>query len=235
MYQANFTQYILGLVIFASFITAIIEAQALPLEESQMASNLKIMEYVFTVTFAVELAFNAFGSWFTPFITDPWNVFDSIVVFISIVGIIIPSLPAVNVLRLVRVFKMVRLFRKLTSLRILTNALSSSVVPVIYAMLILVLVTAIYAVIATDLFHEYDDSFSSFSASLFTLFQVLVCVCVYVCVCVCVCVCACVCACVRACVCAWVRMTCMYACMHVYTYFTDMYRNSCNICTGTPC
>ena len=149
MYQANFTQYILGLVIFASFITAI----------------------------TVELAFNAFGSWFTPFITDPWNVFDSIVVFISIVGIIIPSLPAVNVLRLVRVFKMVRLFRKLTSLRILTNALSSSVVPVIYAMLILVLVTAIYAVIATDLFHEYDDSFSSFSASLFTLFQVLVCVC----------------------------------------------------------
>ena len=59
------------------------------------------------------------------------------------------DLPAVNALRLVRVFKMVRLFRKLTSLRILINALASSVVPVLYSFSILVLVISIYAILAT--------------------------------------------------------------------------------------
>ena len=52
--------------------------------------------------------------------------------------------------------KMVRLFRQATSLRILINALSSSVVPVLYSFLILLLVASVYAVIASDLFGAYD-------------------------------------------------------------------------------
>ena len=88
-------------------------------------------------------------------------------------------MPTVNVLRLIRVFKMVRLFRKLTALRVLINALSSSVVPVLYSFVILILISSIYSVLATDLFRpqgEYNSEtsfmFSTFSSSLFTLFQV---------------------------------------------------------------
>ena len=72
-------------------------------------------------------------------------------------------MPAVNVLRLIRVFKMVRLFRKLTALRVLINALSSSVVPVLYSFVILILISSIYSVLATDLFRprgEYDTETS---------------------------------------------------------------------------
>ena len=92
---------------------------------------------------------------------------------------IVQGMPAVNVLRLIRVFKMVRLFRKLTALRVLINALSSSVVPVLYSFVILILISSIYSVLATDLFRpqgEYKSEtsfmFSTFSSSLFTLFQV---------------------------------------------------------------
>ena len=88
-------------------------------------------------------------------------------------------MPAVNVLRLIRVFKMVRLFRRLMALRELINALSSSVVPVLYSFVILILISSIYSVLATDLFRpqgEYKSEtsfmFSTFSSSLFTLFQV---------------------------------------------------------------
>ena len=49
-------------------------------------ADLYAMELVFTIIFAVELAINLFGSWFWPFVSDGWNVFDSIVVVISIVG-----------------------------------------------------------------------------------------------------------------------------------------------------
>lgn len=70
------------------------------------------------------------------------------------------TLPAVNVLRLIRVFKMVRLFRKLTALRILINALSSSIVPVLYSFTILILVTSLYAIISTEMFASKDfDNF----------------------------------------------------------------------------
>ena len=61
---------------------------------------------------------------------DGWNVFDSVVVLISIVGLVVPSLPAVNIMRLIRVFKMLRLLRNLTSLRIQINALTRSIFPV---------------------------------------------------------------------------------------------------------
>ena len=71
-------------------------------------------------------------------------------------------------------FKMVRLFRKLTALRILLNALSSSVIPVLYSFMILLLVSSLYAVLSTDLFGKVDfENFGSFTRSLFSLFQVL--------------------------------------------------------------
>ena len=85
---------------------------------------------------------------------------------------IVQGMPAVNVLRLIRVFKMVRLFRKLTALRVLINALSSSVVPVLYSFVILILISSIYSVLATDLFRpqgEYNSEtsfmFSTFSST----------------------------------------------------------------------
>ena len=105
--------------------------------------------------------------------------------------------------------KLVRLFRKLKKLRMLINALASSIVPVLNAFAILLLITTVYAVVATDLYREADPvHFANFSESLFSLFQMAtgdswgsiitrglmtdergdrLCVCVCVCLCVCVC------------------------------------------------
>jgi len=41
------------------------------------------MELAFTIVFALELIVNIFGTWFWPFVTDGWNVFDSIVGVLS--------------------------------------------------------------------------------------------------------------------------------------------------------
>ena len=90
----------------------------------------------------------------------------------SLVGLGDTNLPAVNVLRLFRVFKILRLFRRLTSLRILVSALSSSIIPVLNAMVILLLVTTMYSVVATDLFRNKSVYFETFAASTFTLFQI---------------------------------------------------------------
>jgi len=50
----------------------------------------------------------------------------------------------------------------LTSLRILINALSSALLPVLNAFLLLTLVSSVFAVLATALFGEHDDMFMDF-------------------------------------------------------------------------
>ena len=171
-YHSDPAQYAIGLVIMASYAASIAAAQMLPAPDSSEAAVLRSLEVTFTVIFAVELGVNVCSSILWDFVNDGWNVFDTIVVIISLIGLVLPALPAVNVLRLIRVFKMVRLFRKLTALRILINALSSSIIPVCYSFTILLLVSSIYAVIATELFTMDPQNFGTFLRSLYTLFQV---------------------------------------------------------------
>ena len=51
------------------------------------------MEVVFTVIFALELAINLFGTWFWPFVTDGWAIFDFIVVTVGVVSLIVGEMP----------------------------------------------------------------------------------------------------------------------------------------------
>ena len=157
----------------ASYGLAILRSQLLPTPGSAQDKSFDGFEMLFTAIFTAELAANLFGYWWRDFVEDAWQIFDTLVVVISLASIALPSLPAINVLRLLRVFKMVRLFRRLMALRILLNALSSSVIPVLYSFMILLLVTSLYAVLCTDLFGQIDyENFGTFSRSLFSLFQV---------------------------------------------------------------
>jgi len=100
-------------------------------------------------------------------------VTDLLVVAVSIVALILKDAPGFSLLRLVRVFRVVRVVRRLQSLRRIVNSLASSIVPMCSAFSVLFLVTSIYAVVAVDLFGEENPVyFGSYSASLFTMFQV---------------------------------------------------------------
>lgn len=172
-YASNITQACVGLIILASYFTAMYRSQTLPQSGSSAANQLYVLEWIFTMLFLLELTINMCGHWFWKFFHDPWNSFDFAVVLVSLLGLGISDLPAIEVLRLVRVFKILRLFRKLTSLRILITALVSSIIPVLNSMVILMLFTSMYAIVATDLFHaQSDEFFGDFGRSLYTLFQV---------------------------------------------------------------
>ena len=108
------------MVIVSSYLTSIMSSQILNKsrreekidrgkqqisEEQQMIQNLLYLEYLYTFTFLGELVLNLFANWLRPFFNDGWNVFDFIVVLTSLVALVIPTLPAVGILRLIRVFK----------------------------------------------------------------------------------------------------------------------------------
>lgn len=100
-------------------------------------------------------------------------MFDLVVVPVTFIAQYNPDLPAVGVLRLLRVLRVLKLFQRLSSLRVIINALLKSILPVANAFVVLFLVTAIYAVVATMFFYKYDNvQFGKFSASLYTMFQV---------------------------------------------------------------
>ena len=182
LYDSDPFQIAVGVVILSSFLSVIVSAEILPEEGSDLDQGLQMLEYLYTAIFSAELLLNVYGHWFWVFVLNGWNVFDSAIVvsmFISVSGN--HNFRLSQGFRVLRVFRMIRLFQKLQmiwKLRVLVNALFASVVPLAYSFSILVLISSIYAVLATELFRprgDYDTEqsrmFLSFTHSLFTLFQ----------------------------------------------------------------
>ena len=72
-----------------------------------------------------------------------------------------------------RAFRVLRLFGRLESLRQIITSLTSSIIPVANAFLIMALVTSIYAILAVNFYAcRQPEYFGSFSRALFTLFQI---------------------------------------------------------------
>ncbi|EKX45459.1 hypothetical protein GUITHDRAFT_108723 [Guillardia theta CCMP2712] len=172
LYESSLSQIFFSSVIMASFVTAIMSAQQQTKSSSASAGVLGTLEICFLLVFCLELIWNLLSNWFWNFVSDGWNLLDFFVVAVSVMSEIVQGIPGLNALRLIRIFKMIRVFRMLYSFRVLINALSSSVVPVLNAFAILLIVTSIFAIIATKLFAvKEEDFFGDFFKSMFTLFQ----------------------------------------------------------------
>jgi hypothetical protein len=101
------------------------------------------------------------------------NMFDFVVVVISVLSKSFNDLPGISILRLLRVFRVLRLFPRLKSLRMIINALTAAILPCANAFMVLLLFTCIYAVVAVTLFKDADPvQFGNFSASVYSMFQV---------------------------------------------------------------
>ena len=111
----------------------------------------------------------------TPFWSSGWNVFDFIVVGITLVAML-PGQEknsGMKTLRLMRAFRVLRIFARLASLRMLINAITASMVPVANALLIVMIVMAIYAVLGVSFFGKSNPQFfETFAQAMFTMFQV---------------------------------------------------------------
>jgi hypothetical protein len=101
-----------------------------------------MINFGFTVVFACELAMNALGHWFRPFVRSYWNLIDVIVVLLSLASLS-QSYLNVNVVRMLRAVRVVRLFGKVEALKRVVAALSASVVPMSNAFIIMFIMISI--------------------------------------------------------------------------------------------
>ena len=75
-------------------------------------------------------------------------------------------------LRILRAFRIIRIFGRLQSLRMLINALVSSLFPVLNAMLIVLFTIAIYSILGVSIFgHSHPQYFRTFVQGMYTMFQ----------------------------------------------------------------
>ena len=149
--------------------------------ESSTADTLEIIDWVFTIIFALEMvmkliAFGAVGSDFRKkglfcddgaYIRDPWNCMDGFIVGISIIAKALSSggLEWVRALRTMRVLRPLRVISRVPELKVVVNALFRSLPGLGNVFLVSLLFWLIFGILGMQLFmgsfakcYYYDDS-----------------------------------------------------------------------------
>lgn len=123
--------------------------------------------------FIVELALRmlSYGKKPHHFFCSGWNVFDFLIVAVSLCP---AASPAFAVFRLLRVFRVLRLVSSLPDLQILVGALLKSLPSMGYVGLLLFLIVYVYGVLGTHLFSSTDpEHFGDLGLSFLSLFQII--------------------------------------------------------------
>eukprot|EP01083_Nonionella_stella_P209215 758601_1 len=158
----------------------------LSMEKYPMSSELEtflfISNYIFTLIFAVEMILKVVGLSPVGYLNDSWNIFDGLIVLVSLVDICLPSsnssVTALRTFRLLRVFKLLKF---LHGLRELLETVLSTLTDLKYFSFILALFIFIYALVGVQFFRgkfTFDGetsraNFDSFWWASVTVFQIL--------------------------------------------------------------
>ena len=131
------------------------------------------LDYSITIFFVIEIIIRFVGE---PkklqFFKSGWNVFDTIIVLISLIPI--PNNSSFLLLRLLRVFRVLRIISVVPELKKIIEALLTSIKRVFYVGLLLFIILYIYATIGSILFStDIPERWSDVGIAMITLFQVL--------------------------------------------------------------
>jgi hypothetical protein len=203
IYNSNLVQFTVVVVIIANFVANIVEFELMSVDPAEM-QKFDNADLAFTVLFTLELIANVTAHLDMlpfPFLSDSWNILDVVVVIISLVSIsIYQGNSGVKAIRTMRAFRVVRVFKRLEALRSMVkvdfllkeshfsclkcarrltfeNALQglvASVKPVLNTFFVMLVATAVYAVLGVGLFGERPGAtkfFGHFSEAFFTMFQ----------------------------------------------------------------
>lgn len=135
--------------------------------------SINILDYSITIFFVIEIIIRFIGE---PkklnFFKSGWNIFDTLIVLISLIPI--PNNSSFLLLRLLRVFRVLRIISVIPELKKIIEALLSSVKRVFYVGLLLFIILYIYATIGSILFStNIPERWGDVGVAMITLFQVL--------------------------------------------------------------
>ncbi len=137
---------------------------------------LKIVEYIdigitYLFLFEIIVRFIADGHSLA-FFKKGWNVFDSMIVAVSLIPI--DDSEMVLLARLVRIFRVLRLISIIPELRILISALLKALPPMGYVLLLMFIIFYIYAAAGSLLYDDINpELWGDIAVSMLTLFRIV--------------------------------------------------------------
>ncbi|CAB4069624.1 CACNA1D [Lepeophtheirus salmonis] len=149
---------------------------------------LDLLNYIFTIFFALEFVIKMAAFRPKEYFCDPWNTFDCIIVIGSFIDIGMSSLGSgdgggisINFFRLFRALRLVKLLSKDESIRTLLWTFIKSFQALPYVMLLIALVFFIYGVVGMQVFGKIainedtsihsNNNFQNFQSALIVLFR----------------------------------------------------------------
>ena len=124
-------QFIVITIIILNAITLGVSSYEL---NAYIANSIKILDYLITIFFVIEILIRFIGE---PkkinFFKNGWNIFDTLIVLVSLIPI--PNNSSFLLLRLLRVFRVLRLISAIPELKKIIEALIDSIKRVFYVQL----------------------------------------------------------------------------------------------------
>eukprot|EP01083_Nonionella_stella_P095951 269516_1 len=141
-------------IIFIILLNTIILAIHWPAMNEELEVGLSVLNYCFTILFALELVVKMVGLgperwWF-----DKFNAFDAVIVIVSLIELGLPNggAGALLAFRALRVLRVLRLLHAIPGLRSLFNSILNSFEPVVFLVLIIILFIFMFGVLGVQLF-----------------------------------------------------------------------------------
>lgn len=183
---STFVQVLVSMMIASGFVLAITDSQiryahddgndvVLEAAHYETLNAFDTVDKILTSLFILELALNMTAYWFWDFWGNGWMLFDCLVVTMSVIELFLPdNMPGVKQIRVLRSFRIFRVFGRLPALRVLINSLLSSLVPLSYAFMVMLIFFGIFATFGVEMFHkDAPAEFATFARSFYTLFGVI--------------------------------------------------------------
>jgi len=161
-----FTRFIIALIVVNAVILGLETSQAVM---TRFGDVLVALNTAILGAFIIEIGLKliAFGP---RFFKSGWNVFDFLVVGISLV----PTAGPLEILRALRVLRVLRLLSQVPKLRVIIESLLRALPGMGWTALLLLLVFYVFAVMGTMLFgDEFPEYWGNLGMSLFSLFQIM--------------------------------------------------------------
>jgi len=141
--------------------------------ENNYTTLLTILDYMVTVYFLVEILIKLYAEERTlDFFKSGWNVFDFIIVVITVVPM--ENTAIAPVARILRIFRVLRLLTSRPELKKIIDMLIKAIPSIVDIVILMFIVFYVYAIIGNFLFEDAASGlWSDFLISMLTLFRIL--------------------------------------------------------------
>ena len=166
----TFQYFILAMILLAA---VLVGCETYPYMVSNHGHLLELLNDVVLWIFVVEAALKMaqYGRHFYKYFTDPWNIFDFLIVVVCFLPV---DASYAAVLRLARIMRALRLMTALPQLQLIVGALIRSIPSMGYVGILLMLTFYVYAVMGVFLFRDNDPfHFHNLQIAMLSLFRVV--------------------------------------------------------------